>query len=75
MQAVTQERANSAQVTPQDQELIRTLDLSFLVRKNSFWSFAIRRRSLVLILSMWHSVELFPLTEIFHCGVSSEIFP
>ena len=72
----TQARANSARATPQeDQELIRTLDLSLLARKNSFWSFAIRRKALVLILSMWHSVKLFPLTEIFHCGVSSEFFP
>ena len=38
-------RANSARATPQkDQELIRTLDISLLARKNSFWSFAIRQR-------------------------------
>ena len=27
-----------------DHELIRTLDISLLARKNSFWSFAIRQR-------------------------------
>ena len=44
----TQMRANSARATPhEDQELIRTLDLSLLARKNSFWSFAIRQRSYV----------------------------
>ena len=33
----TQVRANSARATPhEDQELIRTLDLSLLARKNSF---------------------------------------
>ena len=33
----TQARANSARATPhEDQELIRTLDLSLLARKNSF---------------------------------------
>ena len=41
----TQVRANSARATPQeDQEWIRTLDLSLLARKNSIWSFAIRQR-------------------------------
>ena len=46
----TQVRANSARATPhEDQELIRTLDLSLLARKNSFWSFAIRQRLQVFV--------------------------
>ena len=46
----TQVRANSARATPhEDQELIRTLDLSLLARKNSFWSFAIRQRLNVFV--------------------------
>ena len=49
----TQARANSARATPQeDQELIRTLDLSLLARKNSFWSFAIRQRIFIFVLGV-----------------------
>ena len=49
MQVGHSARANSARATPQeDQELIRTLDLSLLARKNSFWSFAIRQGMNVL---------------------------
>ena len=49
----TQVRANSARATPhEDQELIRTLDLSLLARKNSFWSFAIRQRQQVFDLRL-----------------------
>ena len=36
-----------------DQELIRTLDISLLARKNSFWSFAIRQRISIFVLGIY----------------------
>ena len=35
-----------------DQELIRTLDISLLARKNSFWSFAIRQSISIFVLGI-----------------------
>ena len=35
-----------------DQELIRTLDISLLARKNSFWSFAFRQRTSCFVLGI-----------------------
>ena len=35
-----------------DHELIRTLDISLLARKNSFWSFAIRQRISIFVLGI-----------------------
>ena len=43
-----------------DQELIRTLDISLLARKNSFWSFAIRQRTFIFVsdILIWMHITL-----------------
>ena len=53
----TQARANSARATPhEDQELIRTLDLSLLARKNSFGLSQLDKEN------MFHSLGILILT-------------